>query len=648
MSPPSTTVTDKKRPARPARKAPRKDAPPVQASPSAPSAQVAAQTLEHAPERPLFAGPRAIVSEAGPGQASDEAAMGAVFGRSLDRFANALSGRMTAGVSPVALSQAFGDWGAHLATSPGKQAELVQKAVRKAVRLWLHAQNCATNPDTPPCIEALAQDRRFRGEAWQQWPYKFIYQSFLLNQQWWYNATTEVRGVSRHHEDLVTFAMRQALDLFSPSNFLPTNPEVLTATLQQGGANLHRGWQNFLEDWQRAIAGKPPVGTEDFAPGKNLAVTPGKVVYRNRLIELIQYAPATDEVHAEPVLIVPAWIMKYYILDLSPDNSLVRYLVEQGHTVFLISWRNPDAEDRDLGMEDYLRLGVMKALDAIAAIVPDQKVHGVGYCLGGTLLAITAAALSQNGNGRLASASMLAAQTDFAEAGELMLFIDESEVSYLEDIMWEQGYLDTKQMAGAFQMLRSNDLIWSRMVREYFMGERGTMTDLMAWNADATRMPFRMHSEYLRRLFLRNELAEGRYQVDSKHVSISDIRVPIFAVATETDHVAPWRSVYKIHLLSDTEVTFLLTNGGHNAGIVSEPGHDRRRHRISTRSEDAMYVDPDRWFEMTPAQDGSWWPQWQAWLSERSTGKTPPPPMGAEDMGYPILCEAPGSYVLLP
>ena len=555
-------------------------------------------------------------------------------------------GKATLGISPPALALAYADWATHLAWSPGKQAQLLQKAARKATRLSLYALRSAADPEICPCIEPLPQDRRFREPVWQQWPFSLIYQSFLLNQQWWHNATTKVRGVSPHHEQVVSFAARQLLDVFSPANFLVTNPELLETTAREGGQNLARGAINLIEDWERAIAGRRPVGSEMIEVGRDVAVTPGQVVYRNRLIELIQYAPTTDSVHAEPVLIVPAWIMKYYILDLSPQNSLVRYLVERGHTVFIISWRNPGVADRDLGLEDYRRLGIEDTLKAVDAIVPERKVNAVGYCLGGTLLSIEAAKLEREGDERLNSITLLAAQTDFSDAGELSLFIDDGELAFLEDIMWDQGYLDTKQMAGAFQMLRSNDLVWSRLLRTYLVGKREEMTDLMAWNADATRMPYKMHSEYLRQLFLRNDLFEGRYEVEGRPVVLSDIRAKIFAVGTETDHVAPWRSVYKILLPLDSDVSFMLTSGGHNAGIVSEPGHPGRRFRHSHWRAEEKYQDPDTWFASTAPLEGSWWPIWADWLEEQSSGQAAPPAMGAPEQGYETRGAAPGTYVM--
>jgi len=564
----------------------------------------------------------------------------------LDRSTHAAMARFTMGLSPAALAQAYFDWLLHLSSAPGKQLQLVEKAWRKWVRLVTFASHCVANSgEADRCIEPLPQDRRFDEKAWQDLPFNLIYQAFLFQQQWWHNATTGVPGVTRQHERELEFAARQMLDVFAPSNFLATNPTALDKTRAEGGLNLVRGFQNFLEDWERNISGKKPVGADQFVPGRNVAITPGKVVYRNRLIELIQYAPTTDSVCPEPLLIIPAWIMKYYILDLSPKNSLVKYLVDQGYTVFMISWKNPGPQDRDLSIDHYLELGVADALKAISAIIPDQEVHGVGYCLGGTLLAIAAAALARDGANRFKTLNFFATQVDFEEPGELELFIDKSQLRFLEDLMWEQGFLDTKQMAGAFQLLRSNDLIWSRMIHDYLMGERRPLNDLMAWNADATRMPYAMHSQYLRQLFLNNDLSEGRYLVDGRPVAVSDIRTPIFSIGTLKDHVAPWRSVYKIHLLADTDVTFLLTTGGHNAGIVSEPGHPRRSYRMRTKAESEFYVDPETWVRETPSHEGSWWPEWQAWLEEHSSASVSPPAMGAPEAGYVPLGDAPGSYV---
>jgi polyhydroxyalkanoate synthase subunit PhaC len=563
----------------------------------------------------------------------------------LDRLLHAVQGQWTAGLSPAALAQAWTDWALHLAQAPGKQAELVRKHARKVARCALYVAQKAADPETPPCIAPLPQDRRFVAPEWRRFPFDLYYQCFLLTQQWWHNATTDVPGVNRHHAEVAEFVSRQLLDTVAPSNFPWSNPTVLAATVQEMGQNLVRGAQLFLEDCQRTATGAPPAGAEQFRVGEQVAVTPGQVVLRNRLMELIQYAPATPTVRPEAVLIVPAWIMKYYILDLSPQNSLVRYLVERGHTVFMISWKNPTADDRDLSLEDYRRLGIEAALDAVQAICGGAPVHAAGYCLGGTLLAIAAAKLARDRTDRLRSVTMFAAQTDFSEPGELSLFVDESQLAFLDDLMWQQGYLDTRQMAGAFQLLRSNDLVWSRGVRQYLLGEREPMIDLMAWNADATRMPYRMHSEYLRSMFLRNDLAEGRYQVDGRAVALTDIRAPIFAVGTERDHVAPWRSVHKIHLLTDTEVTFLLTSGGHNAGIVSEPARTDRRYRIRRAGANDSYTDPDRWFETTEVHTGSWWPAWVEWLAARSSAPVPPPRPGDADAGYTPLAPAPGAYV---
>lgn len=564
----------------------------------------------------------------------------------VDRSLHATIARGTGGLSPSALALAYWDWMSHLLMSPGKQAQLVDKAAKKGLKLSRFVTRC-TLPDNRPCIEPLPQDRRFRHPTWQTWPYNAIYQAFLLNQQWWHNATTGIRGVSPHHERMVEFASRQILDVFSPSNFLATNPELLGQTWEEGGGNLVRGAQNFLEDLERARNGKGVPEADAYVVGEDVAATPGKVIYANRLIELIQYEPATDKVRPEPVLFVPAWIMKYYILDLGRQNSMVDALRRKGFSVFMISWKNPAPEDRDLGLDDYLDLGVMAALDAIGAVRPDCKVHAAGYCLGGTLLTIAAAAMARDGDKRLASFSLLAAQADFSEVGEIALFIDESQVSFLEDVMWEQGYLESRHMTGAFQLLRSNDLIWSRMVGEYLRGERPQADELVAWNADATRMPYRMHSEYLRQFFLNNDLAEGRYRVGDRPVAVSDIRVPMFVVATEWDHVAPWRSVYKYHLLTDTRISFLLASGGHNRGIVAPPGttDPRYHYRVATRAADDRYIAPDQWLQMAARHEGSWWPEWTTWLARYSGERVAPPAMGAAAAGYAPRADAPGRYV---
>ncbi len=565
--------------------------------------------------------------------------------QNLDRMIHAGIGRVTHGLSPASLVGAYMDWLVHLAIYPGKQQELAEKAIAKLHRLALYSVE-ALSPDTPPCIEPLPQDRRFSDPAWQQWPFNVIHQAFLLEQQWWHNATSGVRGVTRHHQQVVTFAARQWLDMVSPSNFIFTNPEVLQETVRTGGMNFVLGAVNLWKDMARTVSGAKPEHTQDWQVGKNVAVTPGRVVLRNQLVELIQYAPATREVHAEPILIVPSWIMKYYILDLSPANSLVRYLVEQGHTVFMVSWKNPEVKDRELGMDDYLKLGVLAALDAVKAIIPGVPINLTGYCLGGTLSAIAAAKLARDARDGLNSLSLLATQVDFDEPGELSLFIDESQITFLEDIMWDQGYLSGDQMGGAFALLNSQDLIWSRLVHDYLLGKRRPVNDLMAWNADSTRMPYRMHAEYLRRLYLENELARGRYAVDGRPVALTDIRTPIFAVSTVRDHVSPWHSVFRIHLLTDTDVTFVLTSGGHNAGIVSEPGHRGRSYQVATAHADSRYMDPDTWHAATPTNDGSWWPEWAAWLAARSTGLAAPPSMGAPEKGLPPLEPAPGRHVL--
>jgi polyhydroxyalkanoate synthase len=363
-----------------------------------------------------------------------------------------------------------------------------------------------------------------------------------------------------------------------------------------------------------------------FTVGGNLAATPGKVVFRDALMELIQYAPATATLDAEPVLIVPAWIMKYYILDLSSANSLILWLVSRGRTVFVISWRNPGEDLRDTSLEDYRTLGIMAAIDAVRAICDDAEILAAGYCVGGTLLTIAAAAMARDGDDRLASLSLFATQTDFAEVDPLQPFITEDQLDVLSDIMQAQGYLDSAQVGGALQIVRSNDLVWNGAIREYLLGEHDAPGDLLAWGADGPRLPPRMHIEYLRRLFMHNDLAEGRFRVAGRRLTLNDLKLPMFVVATERDQIAAWRSIFRLHLLNDGELTFVLTSGGHNAGIVSEPGHANRHFRIRIRKAGAPTLTPDEWERATLPKAGSWWVAWGA-------------------PGFPPICDAPGPYV---
>jgi len=567
--------------------------------------------------------------------------------RLLDHAKQALIAHTTAGFSPAALTLAFVDWFVHVLAAPGKRLEL---ACLAATNAWSVIENLSVaqpaGQASPSADPSAPHDERFQHAAWQLEPFRSWRQTFLLTEQWWNAATHEVPGTTHHHEDVVSFVARQLLDVLSPANYVLTNPEVLERTAATFGINLVQGACNAIEDASRFAMCEPPVGAEHFKVGVDVAATPGSVVFRNHMMELIQYRPATTKVNAEPVLIVPAWIMKYYILDLSPHNSLIRYLVEAGHTVFCISWRNFDEKDRNVGFDDYRRLGVMAALGVISRITPNEKVHAAGYCLGGTILTAAAAAMANAQDERLASVTLFAAQADFTEPGELQLFIDESQVYFVESLMWERGYLGAHQMASSFQLLNSNDLVWSRVIREYLLGERAPMTDLMAWNADSTRMPYRMHSEYLHNLFLDNDLASGRYVVDGRPVSLRNIRAPLFVVGTERDHVAPWRSVYKIHSLTHTEVTFLLTSGGHNAGIVSEPGHQYRRFRAKLTDADDMRISPDEWLAAAQLHEGSWWPAWVQWLDDHSCAKqVSPPAMGLPEADTPLLADAPGTYV---
>ncbi len=561
----------------------------------------------------------------------------------LDRLLHVAASPLTGGLSPVSLSLAWADWAWHLGVSPGRQMELAARAAQLAADA-LHGDDAPAG--------AADEDPRFRHPDWANWPFNVMRSSFRNAETWWHEAA-RLPGMTRHHAELTDFMARQWLGLMTPANWLASNPVVLHANADKLGAPLRQGWLNWLEDLATPASERAAAEREArFKVGRDVAVTPGEVVMRNGLAELIRYTPQTKTVHPEPVLVVPSWIMKYYILDLSPHNSLVRYLVSQGHVVYMLSWKNPDAADHDLTMDDYLRLGPFDALKAIAALEARAPVHGMGYCLGGTLLAIAAAALAREGvladRKRLAplkTLTLLAAQTDFSEPGELGLFVDESQVAYLQEQNRGRGYFPGEAMAGSFQFLHSRDLVWTRRMREYLMGEREQPSDLMAWNSDTTRMPARMHHEYLTSLYLHNALAMGSYRVgghEGKTVSLADLHLPVFVVGTTRDHVSPWRSVYKLHHLCEAEITFALASGGHNAGIVSEPGHPHRSYRIATRRARGPWVPPADWERGATEHEGSWWPAWQQWLAGHSSRRRAPRPLPRGTS----LGAAPGEHVL--
>ena len=582
--------------------------------------------------------------------------------QALDETFHGFLTRSTMGLSPIALALAAADWAMHLAASPGRQMVLGQRALALAQQAMATAVNPPMDENGQPIAD---NDNRFIDASWRQWPFSALKEGYKANSAWWREAV-QVDGMSRHHSHMVEFFNRQIMDTFTPSNWLLTNPEALNKAQETQGQSLLQGYQHFSEDLRKAeTARSTPDVLEPltFEVGKDVAITPGKVVYRNHLIELIQYTPTTDKVYPEPLLIVPSCIMKYYILDLSQSNSMVKYLVGQGYTVFIISWRNPDASDRDLGMQDYLQMGVMDALAAVKERAGAPRVHALGYCLGGTFLSIVAAAMgrhtrmaqNQSAGGRraedramerlpeLASVTLLAAQTDFSEPGEMGVFIDDEQLKTLRQQMDLKGYLSGSAMAGSFQFLNMRELVFTRNTRRYLLGHEEADFDLMSWNSDLTRLPARMHSEYLSSLFLNNALATGKYRVAGQGIALMDIHAPMLVVGTTRDHVSPWRSVYKIHLQTDTHVTFVLAAGGHNAGIVSEPGRPRRSYQINSIEDNQGWVEPDEWLASAPTRQGSWWEAMDAWLKERS-GKPVAPP--AIDPAH-VLCDAPGEYVMV-
>lgn len=553
--------------------------------------------------------------------------------REIDQQLLAEMARVTHGLSPASLSQAMTAWWMTLLSSPGQQLQLLQHAQQLGIGWMLTSRE-------------PAQDGRFADPAWHPWPWSDMARLHEAVSQWW-QAATQLDGMSPHAREQISFFARQWMDMLAPSNALLTNPQAMTRALETRGDSLRHGWELARQD-MRVSMGVAEPETPPPGPRNGLATTPGEVVMRNHLVELIQYAPTTSKVHAAPLLVVPSCIMKFYILDLSPHNSMVRWLVEQGHTVFMVSWRNPDAGDAGIGFDDYVRQGVIEPLAWIHRSCR-QPVHLAGYCLGGTFASVAAAALSREHPARpvtpLASLTLMAAETDFSEPGEMGVLIDEAQVRMLEAMMARQGFLSGRQMAGSFQFLHARYLVWARRTQRWLLGEDVVGNDLMAWNADVTRMPATMHSQYLRHMYLDNALANGRYCFEGEPVNLRDIGVPLYAIGTEKDHVSPWKSVFKIHQLVDVDVRFVLTSGGHNAGIVSEPGHSGRRYRVADTAADGLRPTAEQWQQGAgETANGSWWEDWHQWLSRHASGPLRPARQAPVD---PELGPAPGRYVMV-
>ena len=511
--------------------------------------------------------------------------------------------------------------------------------------LQSHLMRRALGMPSGDVIRPNADDARFAHPAWtNSATWDIIKEWYLAFTRRLEDMFFETPGLSDKERRRSAFWLRKWLNMVAPTNYFWLNPVAMQRFVETNGESVRKGWQNMLRDAKaRNILMVEP---DAFTVGKDLATTPGKVVFRNRLVELIHYAPTTERVRATPIVIITPWINKFYILDLTAKKSMVKYLTDQGFSVFITSWKNPGAEMADVRFDDYLLEGVNEVVRVAAEFCNVPQVHLVGYCIGGTLLSIGAAALARDGDQRPASMTMFAAQADFSEPGELAFFINPSQLAMLEATMHRKGVLESKQMGGAFALLRAKDLVWQPIVDTYLKGQRAPMIDLMAWNADGTRMPWRMHSEYLYRLYLDNELATNRFPVGGRLVRLSDIRLPMLVVGTEADHVAPWKSVYKIdNLVRSDDFTFLLTAGGHNAGIVCGPVHPKRHYRIRTRRLADPHLAPEEWMEAATRHDGSWWPALHGWLAKHSSGRTKPPAMGAPRKGYAVIEDAPGTYV---
>jgi len=546
-------------------------------------------------------------------------------------------------LDPLNIGAAFMEMTSRMMADPAKLVQAQMNLWQDYMRLWQTTTQRMLGQEAEPVAEPERGDRRFKAPEWDENElFDFVKQSYLLTARWMQSTVKDVEGLDDKTAQKVDFYTRQFVDAMAPSNFLMTNPEVLRETLESGGENLVKGLDNLLEDLERG-KGRLKIrmtDTEAFKLGENIALSPGKVVYQNDLMQLIQYAPTTEEVYKRPLLIIPPWINKFYILDLRPKNSFIRWAVAQGHTVFVISWVNPGEKLKSKSFEDYMVEGPLAALDAVEEATGEKDANVIGYCLGGTLLACTLAYLAARKDDRVKSATFFTTMMDFKESGELGVFIDEVQLAALEEKMKEKGYLEGADMATTFNMLRANDLIWSFVVNNYLLGKDPFPFDLLYWNSDSTRMPAAMHSFYLRRMYQENKLVEpGGITLKGVKIDLSKVKQPACLISTREDHIAPWKATYSATQLLGGKVKFILAGSGHIAGVVNPPEAEKYGYWTGTRNPPA----PDDWLRTAKEHKGSWWPEWQKWIAGLTKEKVPARQPG-EGKLKPIE-DAPGSYV---
>jgi polyhydroxyalkanoate synthase subunit PhaC len=543
---------------------------------------------------------------------------------------------------PLGLGQAYLDFTASLMKNPEKLIEAQMEAWNAYSSIWLNAANSMLGKPSETTVSPAKGDRRFKHEGWENNPFfDFIKQSYLVTANSIQSVVAEAEGLDEKDADKLRFYTQQFVDSLSPTNFAMTNPQVLEATLESRGENLVKGLQNFCEDFDME-KGKLRIKMSDinaFELGKNVATTPGKVVFQNEMLQLIQYSPLTEDVHKKPLLIIPPWINKYYILDLQEKNSLIKWQLEQGYTVFVISWVNPDETLRDKDFEDYVNSGSLAAIDAIEQATGEKSVNVIGYCIGGTLLAATLAYMATKKDKRIASATFFVTLLDYSEPGDLGVFIDEQQIQSLEEEMNERGYLDGAQMAQSFNMLRSNDLIWSFYVNNYLLGKDPFPFDLLYWNADSTRMPAKMHSTYLRTMYLENRFKEpGGMIINDIPIDLRDIKTPAYFISAQEDHIAPWKATYLGAQLFSGPVRFVLGKSGHIAGIVNPPAAKKYGYFTGKKPD----LSSDEWLQEAKLHEGSWWADWDHWQKKYNGEKVSARTPGENKLK--VIEDAPGTY----